>query len=515
MKCAVFGLFSVSVNAEVLEVSSAGSVLSLAEMQAKYWRSSTEELSAVSSRVNQTSDNVAEKVDEFLRNQVSSDHACHAKLYRYRNMLNHLHEDVNLVYSKEKALVQTITSEEAVIGDLQTQIKNLKEEAAEKRKACKQAREEACAQYEMYGKELKELKQIGQSPQQPLALFQSVLRRASRKQPNGLSLLGITSGSTATLSSRRLVSSVRELQACIAQSGDMSALQLSGGQPEEFAPTGEEVSEHSFDNTVTFGPKRCEKERKKLEDAWRKAFMTIEDLVETSQSACEDDSCEKAVEAEIESQLPPLNDEVSQRITVIREAQRDLAGVRAEMSTLEDTLAKVEAATKDTQEECGAAETGSKYLENVRELLENMKRCPGLAGATFEVPHFASLADVLNLAVTTDSHDATDEKLTKACQDAAGEGKEDVRAATQAELRAGLVEGLPETNGQSTPMYGTCPGCRGEKYAGAASGNLRRCFKSGAKLSGKEESKDCDDQFAQAVCVKDLSLAEHQATRDA
>uniref|UniRef100_A0A7S4GP02 Uncharacterized protein n=1 Tax=Oxyrrhis marina TaxID=2969 RepID=A0A7S4GP02_OXYMA len=522
MKSGVLAVFGASAavlrsgSLEAAEMEASRPVLALAQAQARFWKAS-EGLQRVSLAMNTSQEDTSAKVDEFLRNQVASDHSCHAKLYRYKNMLNHLHDDVNLVYSKEKALVETITIEEAVISDLETQIRNLVEEGKRKMKECKDAKAAACEQYETYSKELEELKQIGHSPTNPIALFQTVMSHARRGHQH-LELLGVKTTTGAALATRRVVASSRALQECLSSLDsrpELSALQLSQDPPEEYKPTDEKVSEQKFDSTVTFGPKQCEKERKKLEDAWRHAYMTIEELVETNEAACNDDTCEAAVQAELDTALPPLHQERSERIDKVRQAQHDLVGVRNEMTTLENSLTKVEQATKTTQEECGAAEEGSEYLEKVRDLLDGMKRCPGLSGAVFEIPHFKSTAKVMSVDITKETDEELDAKLTAACKEGLPEEtRNDTRAASQGELRQRLVANLPETNEENMPMYGICPGCRGAAYQGSVSGSFRRCFKPQAKIAGgKGESKDCNDGFVLAVCVSDLSLGEHQETK--
>mmetsp|Transcript_92494 Transcript_92494/g.211744 ORF Transcript_92494/g.211744 Transcript_92494/m.211744 type:complete len:555 (-) Transcript_92494:33-1697(-) len=508
---------SLSGSLDQVEVEANRPVLALAQAQARFWKDSGA-LQRVSLAMNTSQTDTAEKVDEFLRNQVASDHTCHAKLYRYKNMLNHLHEDVNLVYSKEKALVETITIEEAVISDLQTQIQHVVEEGKRKMKECKDAKAAACAEFETYSKELEELKQIGHSPTNPIALFQTVVKHARRGR-HQIELLGMKATTGAALATRRVVASSRALQECLAgleTRPQLSALQLSQDTTTtEYVPSGETVSDHQFDSTVTFGPQECERERKKLEDAWRHAYMTIEELVETNEATCKDDTCEATVQAELDTALPPLHTERSERIDKVRLAQHELVGVRSEMTALENSLTKLEKATKTTQEACGAAEEGSEYLEKVRDLLQGMKRCPGLSGAVFEIPHFKSVAKVLSVDITKDTDEQLDAKLMAACKEGLPEAtRNDTRAASQGELRQRLVANLPEGNEEDMPLYGVCPGCQGEAYQGAVSGSYRRCFPPQAKVAGgKGESKQCNDGFVLAVCVSDLSLGEHQETK--
>eukprot|EP00451_Oxyrrhis_marina_P041652 CAMPEP_0204397012 /NCGR_PEP_ID=MMETSP0470-20130426/1855_1 /ASSEMBLY_ACC=CAM_ASM_000385 /TAXON_ID=2969 /ORGANISM="Oxyrrhis marina" /LENGTH=763 /DNA_ID=CAMNT_0051391371 /DNA_START=59 /DNA_END=2348 /DNA_ORIENTATION=+ len=494
----VLELMQVGVHCEAVE--------SLAAEQAEFWRHEGKALHKVATTVNASALGVAEDVDEFLRNQMNPDNTCHAKLYRYQNMLNHLHDDVNLVYSKEKTLVETIQAEEAIVSDLNARIKRALEDAAAKKKQCAETKAEACAQAQTYAGELEELKQIGHSPEHPLALFQATMRRARR---TGVAA-GLGSSARATLHARRLKASHREYKTCLAETpGAVASLLQLSQEPEEFQASNQQVSEHKFDATVTFGEKECERERERLEKAWREAYMSIEDLLETNTAACEDDSCENAVDAELQTTLPPMHEEQSERIKTIREAQHELVKVRAEMEALEPTLKKVEIATADAQEQCGTLEKGSEYLEEVRDLIKGMKRCPGLAGAAFTIPEFQRTVTVTTLDIMGESVADTDAKLDAACKDAAAEhDREATRAATQTELRGRLIDGIPETNDFQMSLYGICPGCRGVSYQGSADGHLRRCYKPQATVNVKGESKDCQENLGHAVCVIDRSLAE-------
>mmetsp|Transcript_14370 Transcript_14370/g.36340 ORF Transcript_14370/g.36340 Transcript_14370/m.36340 type:complete len:83 (+) Transcript_14370:50-298(+) len=82
MKSNVLVVFGVSASSALESLDVAGNaVLALAQAQARFWKASSG-LERVSFAMNTSQSDTAEKVDEFLRNQVASDHACHAKLYR-------------------------------------------------------------------------------------------------------------------------------------------------------------------------------------------------------------------------------------------------------------------------------------------------------------------------------------------------------------------------------------------------------------------------------------------------
>jgi len=495
---------------DVLELMQLGvhyrPVESLAAEQSGYWRQEGRHLHRRAKSLNASSAGVVEAVDEILRQQMHPGTACHAKLHRYKTMRNTLHEHVNLVYSKERALVETIHAENSILGDLHARVKKILAQAAQQHKLCARDKAEACRQRDVYGGELKELREIGKAPQQPMALFQATTRRARRGRR---AQAGLGSSARATMHARRLLSSHREYKACVGEAPTRatSLLQLSQ-EPQDFQPTNQQVSDHQHASTVTSGEKECQRERSMLENAWREAFMSIQNLLETANSACEDDSCAAAVDAHVQTTVPALHEERATRIKAIREAQHQLVGVRIEMGPLEAMLTKVEQVTKEAEEQCGSLEKGSEYLEEVRDLIKGMKRCPGLAAASFTIPEFQRTA-VTTLDILGDTVADTDAKLTAACKDAAAEhDKEATRAATQTELRGRLVDGIPEANGFDAVVYGTCPGCHGVAHHGAAHGHLRRCYRPGATVNVKGESKNCQANAGHAVCVIDRSLAE-------
>uniref|UniRef100_A0A7S4LPM5 Uncharacterized protein n=1 Tax=Oxyrrhis marina TaxID=2969 RepID=A0A7S4LPM5_OXYMA len=98
MKSGVLAVFGASAavlrsgSLEAAEMEASRPVLALAQAQARFWKASSG-LERVSFAMNTSQSDTAEKVDEFLRNQVASDHACHAKLYRARS------EFVSMTYS--------------------------------------------------------------------------------------------------------------------------------------------------------------------------------------------------------------------------------------------------------------------------------------------------------------------------------------------------------------------------------------------------------------------------------
>mmetsp|Transcript_50530 Transcript_50530/g.110561 ORF Transcript_50530/g.110561 Transcript_50530/m.110561 type:complete len:607 (+) Transcript_50530:278-2098(+) len=444
--------------------------------------------------MNATVSSVADDVDEFLRQMMAPEKACHSKLLRYRTLLNHLHKETNLVYSSERALVETITSEEAVIGDLQARIQLLVSEGDKKLKTCQRQRQESCDQHQMYSLELKELKQIGKAPRAPLALFQTVMTRARRP---GSQFGRRDHVASASLHARRMVSHHRNLQACISSSQvpdpvlQQQDLRASNGRKED----------------------KCHRERAKLEESWKNAFMVMQKLAESSGDACVDDSCEEAVHAQLNYDLPVIHQERADHIKNVRQAQHDLVEVRHRMELLDGSLEKAEAATKEAQEECGTVAQGSKYLEQVRSLIQNMKQCPGLAGPAFTIPRFHSVVDLSSFDVLGSSEKELDAELNAACKSAAPEDEQDaVRAATHTELRGRLIDNLPKLNTGSLPIFGSCPGCRGEKYGAANSGRLRRCFQPGSKLCCKGEVLQCKEKRVTAVCVLERSVVQRDST---
>mmetsp|Transcript_92665 Transcript_92665/g.212225 ORF Transcript_92665/g.212225 Transcript_92665/m.212225 type:complete len:543 (-) Transcript_92665:45-1673(-) len=509
---------------ESVEVSSDG-VIKLAAQQAGYWRSSKASMSALSAKVLAAQDSMDAKVTQMITAQQSADESCHSSLYRFQNAMNQLHFQLNMSYSVETTLVEEITAEEAIIKDLEERINKKHAEYEQRLKECAEAKAEACRQFEMYSAELKELQELGSSPVTPISMFQSVMKQASKKSTSRqLELLGVVSSSSASLAARRLVTASRAVQACIAKTGQrkLAALQLEQDPATTTVPpttieaheaTGAAESDRKFENTVTFSAEQCEEERAALEEQWRKSFLVIEDLVEETGAACHDTSCEDAVEEERATEMPPLNTERSERIETVRKAQIELVNEKEKLQDLESALSKLDQVTKETEETCQNEELGSEYLEAVRTLVKSMKNCPGLTGAVFEIPAFRKTVD-LGVNLLADTDEATDAKLEQACKDAADAGDEDtIRAAKQSELDQRTISGLPDTNTGAMSIVGLCPACAGDSHGAAVTGHKRKCFRAGGVINSTEVSNDCLGANVLAVCVVDLSLADHNAAK--
>mmetsp|Transcript_92657 Transcript_92657/g.212197 ORF Transcript_92657/g.212197 Transcript_92657/m.212197 type:complete len:541 (-) Transcript_92657:166-1788(-) len=509
---------------ETVTVAADG-VIKLAAQQAGYWRSSKASMSALSAKVLAAQDSMDAKVTQMITAQQSADESCHSSLYRFQNAMNQLHFQLNMSYSVETTLVEEITAEEAIIKDLEERINKKHAEYEQRLKECAEAKAEACRQFEMYSAELKELQELGSSPVTPISMFQSVMKQASKKSTSRqLELLGVVSSSSASLAARRLVTASRAVQACIAKTGQrkLAALQLEQDPATTTVPpttieaheaTGAAESDRKFENTVTFSAEQCEEERAALEEQWRKSFLVIEDLVEETGAACHDTSCEDAVEEERATEMPPLNTERSERIETVRKAQIELVNEKEKLQDLESALSKLDQVTKETEETCQNEELGSEYLEAVRTLVKSMKNCPGLTGAVFEIPAFRKTVD-LGVNLLADTDEATDAKLEQACKDAADAGDEDtIRAAKQSELDQRTISGLPETNTGAMSIVGLCPACVGDSHGAAVTGHKRKCFRAGGVINSTEVSNDCLGANVLAVCVVDLSLADHNAAK--
>eukprot|EP00451_Oxyrrhis_marina_P001345 CAMPEP_0204268708 /NCGR_PEP_ID=MMETSP0468-20130131/14080_1 /ASSEMBLY_ACC=CAM_ASM_000383 /TAXON_ID=2969 /ORGANISM="Oxyrrhis marina" /LENGTH=542 /DNA_ID=CAMNT_0051244001 /DNA_START=84 /DNA_END=1712 /DNA_ORIENTATION=- len=509
---------------ESVQVTSDG-VIRLAAQQAGYWRASKASMSALSAKAEAAQDSMDAKVEAMITTQQSADESCHSSLYRFQNAMNQLHFQLNMSYSVETTLVEQVTAEEAIIKDLEDRINRKHAEYEERLKECAAAKADACQQHETYSAELKELQELGSSPVTPISMFQAVMRRASRKAATSrqLELLGVGSSSSLNLSARRLVSSSRALQACMARTGQraMSALELKEDPTTTAPPTtiaahesvGAAESDRQYDNVVTFSPEQCEEERAALEEQWRKSYLILEDLVEETGNACNDMTCEEAVEEERSSELPPLNTERSERIDAVRRAQNELVDEKEKLEDLESAFEKLEQVTRETAETCDNEEIGSEYLEAVRDLVKSMKNCPGLTGAVFEIPAFRKTVELgVNLLMETD--ETTDGKMQQACKNAADAGDEDtIRAAKQSELDQRMISGLPETNTATMSILGLCPTCAGDTHAAASSGHKRKCFRTGGVINATAVSADCLGSSVLAVCVVDRSLAEHEAAK--
>mmetsp|Transcript_92674 Transcript_92674/g.212253 ORF Transcript_92674/g.212253 Transcript_92674/m.212253 type:complete len:541 (-) Transcript_92674:45-1667(-) len=509
---------------ETVTVAADG-VIKLAAQQAGYWRSSKASMSALSAKVLAAQDSMDAKVTQMITAQQSADESCHSSLYRFQNAMNQLHFQLNMSYSVETTLVEEITAEEAIIKDLEERINKKHAEYEQRLKECAEAKAEACRQFEMYSAELKELQELGSSPVTPISMFQSVMKQASKKSTSRqLELLGVVSSSSASLAARRLVTASRAVQACIAKTGQrkLAALQLEQDPAtttvapttiEAHEATGAAESDRKFEDTVTFSPEQCEEERAALEEQWRKSFLVIEDLVEETGAACHDTSCEDAVEEERATEMPPLNTERSERIETVRKAQIELVNEKEKLQDLESALSKLDQVTKETEETCQNEELGSEYLEAVRTLVKSMKNCPGLTGAVFEIPAFRKTVD-LGVNLLADTDEVTDAKLQQACKDAADAGDEDtIRAAKQSELDQRTISGLPDTNTGAMSIVGLCPACAGDSHGAAVTGHKRKCFRAGGVINSTEVSNDCLGANVLAVCVVDLSLADHNAAK--
>jgi len=502
-------------------VDSAGTVVSLAREQAMFWRSAGKTMANLTASMNATQVNGGHQdVDAFINSQKGSSDACHAKAYRYSNLVNKLHSQANDAYSTEKTLVEFISGSEATINDLEMRHNRLEAKFKKQLEDCKQQKEEACAQFEMYSKEADELTAIGMSPSSPITLYQSVVQQAGRRQgPKALHLLGLQHhGNSAALAARRVVAAARTLQACLARSGhkgELTALQMGQDPFDDREKVEAEVGDQKYKNSVTYSPEQCEEERKELEQAWRKAYMVVTSLVEETGKECNSTACEDLVAEQRATELPPLHAERTELVEQVRKAQKELQTVQEKVESLDNSITKVEREYESIKAQCGAVEEGSEYLEKVRKLLEELRLCPGLRTAVFTVPHFRLSVDV-PIKLDTDDDAATDLKLQEACvrkaQDTADNST--IRAANHTELEQRLITGLPAKNTDQSSVMGRCPECAGKNYPAAMSQHLRKCFKEGSTIDKNGTAIDCGPTgHVLAVCVVDLSLADHVAAQ--
>jgi cation transport regulator ChaB len=131
----------------------------------------------------------------------------------------------------------------------------------------------------------------------------------------------------------------------------------------------------------------CNQQRNKLQRIFSKAYNAVKDLQKDAKDRSEDDTCQETADAKKASLLVPL---VAQR----EEATGKIEYSEAAIAALEPVLKLVQNRVDKLQDhidrqlapECREASEVSKYLQNVRELIISLEKCPGKDDFILKIP---------------------------------------------------------------------------------------------------------------------------------
>lgn len=268
----------------------------------------------------------------------------------------------------------------------------------------------------------------------------------------------------------------------------------------------------SFGNTT-----RCEKETKRLQKIFSKAYVEITRLVRYYEDLVNGD-CREAVLEIFEANAAPIQKKLVQLSDLQASKNEDLLQLRPQLQAIQETELKLRRYVQTLQQQCAQLPAATTDLQKVRDAIRALSICPGLSRVQFRIPKWVGsyldidldIADDLEKGTKGLTDDQQDLAMDKACQVAFNNSYPGnvVRAAETSEIAEQAVEGMPTNNTATSALLGTCPGCEGaddiEGGAKHGSGHARICWAPGTLLSPETQISTCSRGQRALLCVLEI-----------
>lgn len=162
--------------------------------------------------------------------------------------------------------------------------------------------------------------------------------------------------------------------------------------------TGSGSSTDETDGAVderTFNPEKpkspielnCNQQRNKLQRIFTKAYNAVKDLKKDAKERSEDKICQKTADAKKASLLVPLVAQRDQAVGRIEYSEAALAALEPVLKQVENRVERLRKyINSKLTPECKEASEVSKYLQDVRDLIISLQKCPGRDDFTLKIP---------------------------------------------------------------------------------------------------------------------------------
>jgi hypothetical protein len=131
----------------------------------------------------------------------------------------------------------------------------------------------------------------------------------------------------------------------------------------------------------------CDRQRKKLQKVFSKAYNTLKDLEKDAKERSEDETCFSTANATKASMLVPLVAQRDAAVAKIEYSGEAIAALQPVLNMVNTRAEKMRAHIDSTlTPECQEASDVSKYLTLVRELILSLQECPGRGDFMLKIP---------------------------------------------------------------------------------------------------------------------------------
>eukprot|EP00746_Dinoflagellata_sp_MGD_P074109 gnl/MRDRNA2_/MRDRNA2_29979_c0_seq2.p1 gnl/MRDRNA2_/MRDRNA2_29979_c0~~gnl/MRDRNA2_/MRDRNA2_29979_c0_seq2.p1 ORF type:complete len:516 (-),score=122.32 gnl/MRDRNA2_/MRDRNA2_29979_c0_seq2:74-1621(-) len=320
------------------------------------------------SRLTQAAEEASVTLDEFIEAQQNSKDACSSRMLESKRSLDGLLHDLKSLSLQVEDHETVLEVETQNLKATELSIQAVEDEHSRATQQCEEEREAALKEFMQYKAELKELKQIAK----PSVRYEEVVEVKGMPEAP-------TEEAPALLEERTW--SLESCEAFLAYAKhhkDRKLLQ----EPNASASSDENAEES--DSPITMN---CNQQRKKLQRIFTKAYLAVKDLKKEAKERSEDETCQETANAKKAAELVPL---VAQRDQAAGRIEYSSSAIAALQPVLEQVDTRVEALKKHIEgflmPECEEAGEVSKYLQDVRDLIISLQKCPGRDDFTLKIP---------------------------------------------------------------------------------------------------------------------------------
>jgi prefoldin subunit 5 len=243
----------------------------------------------------------------------------------------------------------------------------------------------------------------------------------------------------------------------------------------------------------------CEAEKEALEKTYIKAYVELSRMKAEYEELANSTSCFDAVNEQYNSRHPALQDAADKLSSQINAKVQQLQELRPRLDGAKESETQLRAQVQKLTAQCKNVGATVSDLDKVRDAIQSLSECPGLARVKFSMPKWVGTWAFFEQDAASSDDAAQDAKMNAACTKL----KAGSRAAEVGEIQEQTVEGIPVSNTAPNPLLGACPDCAGDGDEAFSSGHARVCWVAGKMLTLADRSVNCGSGKKAILCVQD------------
>lgn len=347
------------------------------------------------SRLTQAAEEASDTLEEFIDAQQNSKDACSSRMLEAKRSLDGLLHDLKSLTTQVEDHDTVLEVEGQNLDITKMSIQAVEDEHNRATQQCEEEKEAALNEFMQYKAELKELQQIAK----PSVRYEEVVTvEGMPTEAPTEETLALLEEHTWSLKSCEafLAYAKKHKNNKLLQEPNASALADEKAKESEsivvkdskvepgLVPADDSEKTEELDSPITMN---CNQQRKKLQRIFNKAYLAVKDLKKEAKERSEDQTCQETADSRKAAEEVPL---IAQRDQAVGRIEYSNNAIAALQPVLDQVEIRVEMLKKHIDgfllPECEKADEVSKYLQDVRDLIISLQKCPGRDDFALKIP---------------------------------------------------------------------------------------------------------------------------------